>query len=155
LRPEEKCLVAILVVQAGNVDGTADGVAEVVFLVLGDRVTGVEIIVGVEGIVAQELVGVAVEGVCPRLGFNFDRTGTIAAVLGAVIRSKNLHFSDGFQAGVDVHAGVGAVVEVVAAVQFPVVVFRATAVDAVGHVPVHTDLGFVLPGLVGHSGGKR
>src|SRR4029077_20294667 len=68
---------------------------------------------------------------------------------------KNLHFSDGFQAGVDVHAGVGAVVEVVAAVQFPVVVFRATAVDAVGHVPVHTDLGFVLPGLVGHSWSER
>jgi len=44
---------------------------------------------------------------------------------------------------------VAAVVHVVAAVHFPVVVFVAATIDAVHHVAVDTDGAFV-PGLIGY-----
>ncbi len=47
---------------------------------------------------------------------------------------------------------VAAVVHAVAAIQFPVVVFGAAAVDAEGNVAVDADLGLVLPALIGNSG---
>ena len=56
------------------------------------------------------------------------------------------------QAGIDVQRGVAAVVHVVAAIEFPVVVLGAAAVDAVGDVAVDADLAFILAGLIVDAG---
>ena len=84
----------------------------------------------IEHVVADKFVGVAVELIGARLGLHFDRAGTVLAVLCAVVGSENFEFADGVDAGSHVQRAIAAVVEVVAAIEFPVVVFDAAAVDA-------------------------
>ena len=59
-----------------------------------------------------------------------------------------MNFGDGFQAGIDVQRAVAAVIHVVAAIEFPVVVLGAAAIDAEGHAAVDADRAFVLTGLI-------
>ena len=51
-------------------------------------------------------------------------------------------------AGVDVQRGVGAIVHVVPAVEFPIVVLQTATVHAVANVAGDADGAFILPGLV-------
>ncbi len=88
------------------------------------------------------------EGAATRLCFHFNGAGAVAAVLRTVIGSKNLKLGNGLGIGIDVQRAIGAVVHVVAAVQFPVVVFGPATVHAVGNVAVHTDLAFIRTGLI-------
>ena len=91
---------------------------------------------GVEGVVAHKFVSIAVKlPWCPTW-FRLHCTGAVAAILSAVIRGQDLEFRDGIDAGIDVQRCVAAVVHVVAAVQFPVVVLGASAVNAVSNVAV-------------------
>ena len=92
------------------------------------------------------------EGFGSALGFDFDRAGAVAAILRAVVRSQNLEFGDGINAGIDVQRAVAAVVHVVAAVEFPVVVLGAAAVHAESDAAVDADLRLVHSGLVAHAG---
>ena len=78
------------------------------------------------------------------LGFHFDGARTVAAVLSAVVRGKHFEFGDGIEAGIDVQGGVGAVVHVVPAVEFPVVVLDAAAIHAVADVAVNTNVTFIV-----------
>ena len=81
-RDEEEGLV-LAVVDLGNVDRAAEREAEDVVAVRRDvsaeKVVGVA--VGVEVVVAQVLVGAAVNGVGSRLGDDVDLAGGIAAEL--------------------------------------------------------------------------
>ena len=63
LRVKEECLVAILIVDAGNEQRAAQGEAEVVPAQFGavDSVTIVEEVIGVEHVIAEEVVRAAVE----------------------------------------------------------------------------------------------
>src|SRR5882762_4384269 len=95
------------------------------------------------------------ELVRPRLRFDFYRAGPIAAVLRSVIRCEHLKFSNRVDAWIHVQRGVATVVHVVAAVQFPIVVFDAAAVHAVADVAVDAYGSLILSGLVTHSWGQR
>jgi len=141
----------------GNVDGAADGVAEVVLFVrsfLGSGVSTFFPRFGVEEFVAEVFEGAAVEGAGAGLGFDFDGAGTVAAVLGAVIGSEDFEFSDGFRIWINIERGVGAIVHVVAAVEFPVVVLGAAAVHGVGDVAVDADFCVILSGLADNARGE-
>ncbi len=89
------------------------------------------------------------------LGLDFHRARPVAAVLGAVIRGQHFEFGDGLQAGIDVQRAVAAVIHVVAAVQFPVVVLHTAAVDAEAYVAVDADRAFILAGLIAYAGDQR
>jgi len=43
-----------------------------------------------------------------------------------VVRGKNLKFSDSFGIGINVEGGIAAVIHIVSAIEFPVVVLRAS-----------------------------
>src|ERR1700739_1489556 len=130
----------------GDVNRAADRVSEIVFLVWRPRqaVGVVEKFIGIEEVIAQVFKRAAVKGTAAGLGFYFDSAGAISSVLRAVARSENFEFGDRFRVGVPVQRGVGAVVHVVAAIQFPVVVLGAAAVHAVGHVAVNAYGAFIL-----------
>ena len=156
LRPEEESLLLVLVVDSGDVHRAAEGITVVVLLVgrsdaRAAGVCAVEVILRVEEVVAHKLVGIAVELIRPALGFNLDRAGTVAAVLGAIVRGEYFELSNGVDAGIDVQRAVAAVVHVVAAVEFPVVVLGATAIHAKGDAAVDADLRLIHSGLVAHA----
>ena len=152
LGEEEESFLLVRIVVIRDEDRTADGVAEVVLLELRLGVCRIEEVASVENIVAAEVVDVAVELVGAGLGFDFDGAGSVASVLRAVVRGEDFDFGDGVDAGIDVQRGVAAVVHVVAAVELPVVVFRAAAVEAERHAAVDADLPFILAGLVADAG---
>src|SRR5262249_6740715 len=156
-REEEKGLFLVGVVVIRNVDGAADGIAVIVLLELWNglsriSVLGVEKVQCVEGVVTAEIVDIAVKALAAGLGFDFHSAGSVAAVLCPVVRSEDLEFGDGIDARVNVERGVRTVVHVVAAVEFPVVVFGAAPVEAEGDVAVNADCAFVLAGLVADAG---
>src|SRR4029079_9410408 len=121
-REEEKRLVLACVVGARNVDRSANGVTEIVVpqrrsrhsLLAGARVscsyddirslggwiggkpTGkvVEIRIGIEPVVAEKLVEVAVEITPARLGDNVHMPACVASIFGAVVISQNLELRD-------------------------------------------------------------
>ena len=122
------------VVDLGDVDGAAEGEAEDVVAV-GRDVSAEEVVgvaVGVEVVVAEVLVGAAVDGVGAGLGDDVDLAGGVAAELGAVLSAEGLELGDGVGAGIGVEREVGAAVEVVRAVNGPVVGGGAAAVDGEG-----------------------
>src|SRR5579872_7294287 len=71
LRPEEEGLILAGVVYARNVDGAADGIAVVVLFIR--RNGGLKVVAGVEGIVANEFINVAMERLGAGLEFGFHR----------------------------------------------------------------------------------
>src|SRR6202044_795305 len=148
----KECFLLVDVVMAGNKYGAADGATEIVLLISGNRSCAK--LGGVEGVVADEFVQVAMERTGARLGFDFYGSRTVAAVLRAEIRSQHFHFGNRVNARVNIQRGVAAVVLGIASIPFEVVVFRAATVDAVGY---RNSAGpaLVLAGLVGHSRRQR
>ena len=143
-------------VQAGNIEGTANGVAEIVLFIFrtGDALGIVLPGISVEKIVAEILEGAAVELAGAGFGFDFDGARAVAAVLRAVVGGEDFKFGDSFEVGVDVEGLVAAIVHVVAAVELPVVVLVAAAVDAEGDVASNADGSFIFAGLVGDARGE-
>ena len=121
LRPEEEGLFLIGVVEVWNENRAPDGVTPIVLFVgsLGFVVETLRPIAGVEDFVAAVVGSAAMEGAAARLGFDFDGAGTVLAILGAVIGGEDLKFSDRFEVGINVERAVGAVIHVVAAIDFP------------------------------------
>ncbi len=156
MRPEEEGLLFFLVVQSGNEYWTADRVSEIVLLIWSNnagaaRFSAVEVVLRVEHVVAHKLVGIAVERLRSALRFNFDCTRSVAAVLRAVVRSENLELGDRVDTGIHVQRAVAAVVHVVPAIEFPVVVFGAAAVHAESDAAIDADRRLVHPGLIAHA----
>ncbi len=89
------------------------------------------------------------------LGLDFDRSRTVAAILRAVIRGQNFELRNRVNAGINVQRAVAAVIHVVAAVQFPVVVLGAAAVHAERNAAVDADLRLILSRLVAYAGDQR
>ena len=87
LGPEEEGFLFVIVVKVRDVDGAADGVTPIVFLVRGtrDTVAVVEPAVGVEEIVAPILEGAAMELLGTGFCFHLNGAGTVLSVLRAVI----------------------------------------------------------------------
>ena len=158
LRPEEERLIAIRIVVMGNENGAADGVAEVMLLVRRLRFRRIRTLfpgTRVEDVVAQIFERAAVEALASRLGFDFDRARTVTAILRTVVRRQDLEFGDRFDVRINVQRCVAAVIHVVAAVELPVVVFGAAAVNAVLHVAVDADRAFILVRLAHNAGCQR
>src|ERR1035438_252804 len=155
LGPEEKGLLLLGIVVVRNVNRTTDGVTEIVLLI---RRVGVARFAaglprfGVKEIIAQIFKSAAVEGTAAGLGLDFDGAGTVAAVLRAVGGGQDFKFGDRFEVGIDVQRGIAAIVHVVPAVEFPVVVLGAAAVHAKRDVAIDPDGAFVLVGLAHHTG---
>ena len=112
-------------------DGAADGAAEVVVAQRGNRnvVAVVEIGVGVEHIVAEELVEVPVELVGAGAGDDVDLPAGAAAEFGVVVAALHGELGDGVDAGIGEQREVRAAVHVVRAVDVPGVLRGAAAVD--------------------------
>ena len=133
-----------------NVEGTADGVAVIVFLVFRHAV--LKEIARVESVVAHELVNIAVEMTGARFGFHFHRAGAIASILRAIVGSEHAEFGDRIEAGISVEGGVAAVIHVVAAVNLPVVVFHASAVHAELHIAAQAGARLIVSSLIAYAG---
>src|SRR6202007_2451701 len=58
-------------------------------------------------------------------------------------------------ARINIQRSIAAVIHVVAAIELPVVVFRAAPVEAEGNATIDADLPFVLPRLVANTGDNR
>ena len=137
-----------------NENRTADSVTKIVLLIFRSiRRALIEIAPGIEKIVAVELVHVAVEAAGAGLDLGLHGARSIASILRAVVRSQHADFGDGVNAGENVQRIVAAVIHVVAAVHFPVVVLASSAVDAVNHVAQNSYRAFILLRLVIHAGG--
>src|SRR5438309_9625272 len=67
------------------------------------------------------------------------------------IRSQIPDFTDRFNARISVQRAVAAVIHVVAAIELPVVVFGAAAVDAERHVSINSDGALILSSLVANA----
>ena len=136
-------------------DRTADAVAEVVLLVAGFwRPGNIEVVVRVERFVAGKLPKRSVKFISPGLGFDLDGSGSVLAVLRPVIRGQYLHLFDGLDAGIDIQGEVAPIVHHVAAVDFPVVVLGAAAVNAVADAAFGTDDALILSGLIADTGNQ-
>lgn len=128
---EEESFLAIGIVDAGNKDGTAEGAAKIV-VVVGGLVDAVSIIqegVGVENLIAKEFVDAAVEGAGSRAGNHVDLTAGAAAILGVILAANHAKFFDGIDAGILQQSEVCAAINIVCAVDGPIVLGRAAAVD--------------------------
>ena len=96
LRPEEEELVAVFVKLADG-DGAADEIAGIVEAVLraSEAVAVAEELVGVEGFVANEVVGAAVEFFGAGFNDGVDGSAGGAAVFGLIVGEEHLDFGDG------------------------------------------------------------
>src|SRR5437762_1225776 len=103
---------------------------------------------GIKHVIAQVFEGTAMKGLSAGLGFDFDGAGTVAAVLRAIVGGENFEFGDSLDVGIDVQCRIGAVVHVVAAIEFPVVVLGAATVNAERNVSINPDSPFVGTSLV-------
>src|SRR5579859_572040 len=92
LRPEEKCFALVCIVVTGNKDGAAKGVAEIVIAkrLFFHASLVVEKRVGVENVVSNEFVSVAMKFAGTRLGDHIDLAAAAAAVLGIIGASLQL-----------------------------------------------------------------
>ncbi len=108
--------------------------------------------IGIESLIAAVVEGASVEFVGAGFCFHFDSAGTVFAVLRAVVGSQDFEFRDGFQVWIDIQRIVATVIHVVAAVDFPIVVLGAAAIDAVQRVADDADRAFVLSRLIYDTG---
>src|SRR5438034_11100913 len=102
---EEESLLLIGIVMVRNENGTADGVAKIMFFVrrfLGSRISAISPVLGIEELVAEILKGAAMERCAAGFGLDFDGAGTVAAILRAIVRSEDFEFRDSFGVGIDV-----------------------------------------------------
>src|SRR5260370_9390610 len=91
-----------------------------------------------EEFIAVVFEGAAVERTATGLRFHFYRAGTVAAVLCPVTGGENFEFRDGFWIWVYVQVGIGAVIHVVSAIELPIVVLAASAINTARDVAVNT-----------------
>jgi hypothetical protein len=152
--PEEEGFGFVLVINIGNVDGAAEGKSEIVLMIRRRNALFIPRR-RVEHVVADKFIGVAVESVGPRFGFDLDCAGAVLAILRAVIGSENFEFADGIDAGGYVERVILPVIHDRRAIEFPIVVFAATAVDAVEIVGGNADAAFIGSGLIADSGNER
>ena len=94
------------------------------------------------------------EGAGAGFEFRLNRAGAVASVLRPVVRGQHLELRDRVDTGKNVQAAVAAIVHVVAAVEFPVVVLDAAAIHAVLNAAHDSDLALVLSGLIADAGDK-
>ena len=139
---------------AGDVNRAAQRVTEIILLVFRSRTRPIKIILCVEKIIAHELVHVSVKGVRSGLELRLHRSGGISSVFRAVVGGQNADFGNGVDAGENVQRVVAAVVHVIAAVHFPVVVFSTASVHRKDCVAGDPHGSFILSGLVVHSRGQ-
>src|SRR5438067_2096552 len=92
LREEEEGFFLVRVVELWDEYRAADGIPEVVLLV--GRHCSLEELGGIKCVITDKLVNVAVKLAGARLGLDFNRAGTAAAILGAVVRGKDLEFGN-------------------------------------------------------------
>ncbi len=69
----------------------------------------------------------------------------------AVIGRQHLEFCDRVEAGIDIQRIVAAIIHVVAAIEFPVVVLDAAAINAEDYFAVDSDRTFVLTRLIAYA----
>src|ERR1700733_9429139 len=112
-----------------DVNRAANGVAEIMFFVW--RTVCIEETSSVEEIIAAEIKNVTVKTFRAGLGHDFPRARAVLAVLCAVVGRENLKLLDGVRIWINVQRCRAPVVHVTYAVNLPVVVLRAAAVDAV------------------------
>ena len=132
---------------------TANGAAEVVFLILGHG--GLEEVPRIEVVVPNEFKDVSVEILGTRFRHRFDSPGSVSAVLRAVVGGQHPHLGDGIHIGVDVERAVAAVIHVIAAIHLPVVVLDAAAINAHGNAAGDADGTLILSGLIAYAGDQR
>ena len=120
-------------------EGTAEGAAELILAILAllDRV---EVVAGVEEVVAEELKGRAVEGVGAGLGGDEDGGASAGAVLGGVVEGEDVELLDGVDLGEEGHAAAGELV-IVDAIEAPVVGVFGHALYRQGDRPAERDFG--------------
>ena len=87
---KEEGLVLLRVVDAGDVEGAADGGAGIVLAIQGRTPSLIKEIASVEDFVAQEEVGVSMKLRSAGLGGGNGDPGSAPAVLSAVVRSEHL-----------------------------------------------------------------
>jgi hypothetical protein len=133
---EEESLVALLV-DFGYPNRTADGASEVVIAQGGPLGNGsggvVEKAVGVENVIAEELVNAAVNIPGSRTRNHVNLCARRAAGLRIVRTSNDAEFTDRINAGKREERQIGAAVDVVGAVNLPIVFLAAAAVDLESH----------------------
>src|SRR5438552_12324839 len=136
---EKESLFLVAVVMIRDEYRPADGVTEVMLFIgsfglgeVGAFIPGA----GIENVVAEVFKGAAVERAATGLGFDFDGSRGVTAILCTIVGSEDFELSDSLGVGVDVERRVAAVIHIVAAVEFPIVVFGAAAVHAVGDVAI-------------------
>ena len=129
---------------ARNVERPAQRVAVIVPLqwgfrrVSGDpRIASVDFPrVGVEPVIADVLKGVAVELARAGLGGHFDGRPGVLAHVSAVVRGRDAELGDGVQVRISIKRPCRTLVGIIPAVDFPVVVLHAAAVERNVVVPV-------------------
>src|SRR5450432_2255771 len=82
-RPEEKRLLPVFVVKPRNDHGAANGKTEIVLFVRGYNTFLIETR-RIEHVIADKVIRIAVKSAGTGLGFHFNRSGTVLAILRAV-----------------------------------------------------------------------
>src|SRR5579859_5453890 len=131
LRPEEKCFALVCIVVTGNKDGAAKGVAEIVIpkRLFFHASLVVEEGVGVENVVANEFVSVAMKFAGTRLGDHIDLAAAAAAVLRIIGASLQLELCQSVHAGSVEKGEVGTTIIDVGAIHSPIVGSGAISID--------------------------
>src|SRR2546423_1515813 len=142
----------------GNKERPTQGVAVVMLLIgglLGGRIGAFRPRFRIEELVSHILEGAAMEAVCPTLGFHFHSSRAIPAILRAVVRCQYFELGDRFWIGINVEGGIAAVIHIVAAVEFPVVVLGPTAIHAICDVSINAHLALIRAGLINDARRER
>src|SRR5258708_37008900 len=90
---------------------------------------GKKIILGVQSIVAAEIIGGAMELVRAATGDNVDLRSTGAAEFWSIAVAENLEFLDGINGGIYKNGVLGAYVVIVRAIDKPLVAVRGSAAE--------------------------
>ncbi len=120
-------------------------------MLLVSRALVLEEVPRVKVFVAQKLERVAVKIACTGFRDGFDGCRAVAPVLSAVIRGQDFYLGHGIDVRIGVERAVAAVIHVVAAVELPVVVLGASAIDAESDVAVNANRTFVLARLIANT----
>src|SRR5260370_2981347 len=94
-----------------------------------DGVEVVEEVIRVQRVVAEEFISASVELAGAAAGDHGDMTAGAAPVLGQVVSALHAELLDGINAGVGEKSEVGAAIDIIRAVQSPVILGRTVAVD--------------------------
>ncbi len=133
LRIEEEGFVLLLVIDAGNVNRAADGEAEIVpphFRAGRDRGGAVvEKVVGVKNVVPEKLVSIAMELAGASARHDVDFAAGAATVFRQIVGTQHVELGDRVNTGIGKEGEVSAAIDVVGAVDLPVVLGGTSAVN--------------------------